>query len=335
MATIAEYNVTDLSDLNQSRYLNIATLAFVEASKWGITLPESAKNLLARGAKSLVETIPGNIQGAVTSATNPGSDFSYTTPTEAQVTLTWNSYYKAIRIDQASQQASVIELVNSTITQIAQAVAQTFDYHAANAAIASATANTFHYVGQTARASITATDILTLTDARKAHARLTAAHAPQFNIPGYGSVYLALVHPHVAYDLKNASSTPIFEGAANINAPNYIGNVLGYAAGFLWIEAAPSSILLADAGAGNVDVYLTMFMGANALKMVHGAVPPQNGTTTVKLNKEGSMVMRITYPQSHLGITKEVGFITNIGFGLVQATGTYRVEAASSLGANT
>jgi N4-gp56 family major capsid protein len=85
-------------------------------------------------------------------------------------------------------------------------------------------------------------------------------------VPPFGPVYLAYIHPHVAFDLKEDTTTPIFEGAVNVNAENYRGNVLGYAAGFLWIESGTAALLEADAGAGGtVDVYRTMFMGADAL----------------------------------------------------------------------
>jgi N4-gp56 family major capsid protein len=334
MTTIAEYSITGLTDLEQHRFLERAELGFAEASKWSIAVSDRLRQTLLRG-KTAVYSTPVGIATAVTSATNPGADFSFTTPTETQAEVTALQYLKAVRVDQFSQQAAVIELIDTSLAQIVQCAAGTFDYLAATAAIASATSGTYHSVGHAAESDVTASDILTLAEARKAHTKLIKASAPPVNVPGYGPVYLAMVHPDVAYDLKSASSSSIFEGAANVNAPNYIGNVLGMAAGFLWIETGTSAILNADAGAAAVDVYYTMFMGADALGMVEIPVASNPLATDQPLNAARSMVARVSYPGQNLGIVKEIGLVANIGFGLVHPQATYRIGSASSIGANT
>ena len=333
MATIAEYSVAGLSDLDQARYEESANLGFYEASQWAAVVAALYTKLLPRGSRSHTFTKPAGITDPVTSAMTIGDDFSYTTPTETQATLTWSPYPKAVRIDQASEHASVIELINSSMTQIVRCAGGTFDYLAATAAIASTTSGTFRHVGQSAEASITATDTMTLSEARRAHRWLTKASAPKF-LTSVGPRYVALVHPDVAFDLKEESSG-IFEGSIAVNAGNYRLNVLGDAAGFLWIETSTSAILNADAGSGAVDVYYTMFMGDEALGLVKGPVAQTKGVDDIAIMPDRSMIGRVSHPQGHLAIVKEVGMIANLGFGLVNPEGTYRAGSASSLGANT
>ena len=54
--------------------------------------------------------------------------------------------------------------------------------------------------GRTSRASLQATDTLTVTDIEKAATQLKAANCPTFD--GY---YVAIIHPYVSYDLRTSS----------------------------------------------------------------------------------------------------------------------------------
>lgn len=333
----AEYNINTLSDLDQARFSEAAILGFKQAAVWRPAIAEGYDELLLR-TRSQTYTKPGGF-ALQTTATTPGADFSYTTPSETQVTNTWATYERAVRIDQASQQGAVIELVNSSLTKWIRAASETFEYLAATAAIAGATAGQYHYVGQTARASITASDTITLTDLRKAHAKLSKNGAPKFLIPGVGAVYLGFIHPDCAFDLKEESSG-IFEGAINVNAENYQLNALGVAAGILWFEtpsgnASTSATLIADGGSGAVDVYCTVVVADESFGRVYSPVASNQFAQDINLDEAGSIIGRITQPGTNLGTVKEVGMIANIGFKIIEEEGIYRIESASSLGANT
>ncbi len=340
MATVAEFSLAGLSDLDQARYLAVAELAFVEACKWNLSISDRLRYKEMR-ARTITNTTPAGITGAVTSATTIGDDFGYTTPTETQMALAAAQYLKAVRIDQLSEMASAVELMDSSLAQFAQGAAQTFDYHAAAAAIVAT--NILYAGSSTVIGDVAAGDLLTFGDAREIHARMTANAAPKVFVPPYGECYLAFVHPHVAYDLKNASSTPIFEGALNVNTPQYQGNVLGFVGGFLWIETSAASLLIADGGAGTVDAYHSVFMGADALGMIEVPVAPNPVCNDIPLNvmmdKAGnamgsSMIARVSYPQGHLGIVKEVGTICNFGFAIAHQESIYRAVSCSGLANN-
>lgn len=344
MTALAGFNIADLTDLVATRYIEAANQAFWESVKLGIcvsTDPNHDRKLV--GAQSFTLTQLAGLAGAVTSSTAANATaLTETTPTDSQVSVAWAFYQKHVKIDAVSEAGSFMDLAMAAFADLIACASQTYDYLAGTELVASATAGTYCQVGQTAKASITADNIMTLAYARRAFAALTKAKAPQFLIPGVGLTYLAIVHPDVAYDLKSEASG-IFTGAQNVNAGNYIGNVLGQAAGFLWIESNAAPLLEANAGAGStVDVYKTMFVADRSLGRARADVPdnsPVCEDIPLVLDQVGaadrSIIGRLAKSGEYLGFRKLFGMAMNMGFALVNPTGTYRVESASSLGANT
>lgn len=343
MTALATFNIADLTDLVRTEYIAAANQAFWEMCRTGILVSSDPNhNRKLSGATSYTLTQLGNLQGAITSATAANTtSIAATTPTDSQVTVSWDFRQKHVQIDAVSERASFMDMAMAAMSDLVACAAATYDYQAVEALIGSSTSGTFEHLGQTAEESITSTDIMTLAYAMKAHAKLTAAKAPMFNIPGVGPTYVALVHPHVAYDLKTEASG-IFTGAMNVNAPNFQGNVLGHAAGFLWIESNCSKLLNADAGSGAVDVYYSMFCGDRALaKASADVVPSAPVCEDIPLVLDGagqadsSIIARKAVSGENLGFRKLFGVATQIGFALANPTGTYRIGSASSLGANT
>lgn len=338
MAETYGFNVTDLSDLAQAQFSEAAILGFQQSAVWAAAIAPQYRQVLER-TTSVTLTKPGGFS-IPTSAYTPGAAFSYTTPTETQVTMTWATHQAAVQIDQTSQKSAIIELVNMSLTKWVRVARETFEYLAATAAVAGTDTDQIAYVGQTARASIEATDTITKAYVEKGVARLRKNGAPPFMIPGLpGPVYLGFIHPDVAYDLK-AESNGFMTGPLNVDGPNYRLNALGVHGGVLWFEtpsgnASTSGTLAADAGSSNVDVYKTVIVADESFGFVHSPVAPADGVRDIRINPEGSMVGRITNPGTNLGIIKEVGFIGNIGFKIVEEGGIYRIESSSSLGANT
>lgn len=116
---------------------------------------------------------------------------------------------------------------------------------------------------KTSRANITATDILTVADIKKAVRDLKTKNAE--TIDGY---YICLIHPDAVYDIWNdpewveaskyAGSEQIFKGE--------IGKIFGVR----FVESTEAKIWSAGSE-GSVSVYGTLVLGANAF-----------GTTTVE-----------------------------------------------------
>lgn len=338
MAETYGFNVTDLSDLLQGQYSQAAILGFQQTAVWQAALAAEYVKTLER-TNSITFTKPGGFTMA-TSAYTPGAALAYTTPTETQVAAAWSTYYKAVQIDQTSQQSSVIELVNMSLTKWVRTARENYEYLAAVAAGAGTDTDQIDYVGQDARAELESTDILTQAYIKKGVARLRKNGAPPFTIPGLpGPVYIGFIHPDVAYDLKG-ESTGIFEGSLNVNGSNYQLQALGVHCGVLWFEtpsgnATTSGLIVADGGSSNVDAYKTIIVADESFGFVDCPVAAALNVLDIALNPTRSMVGRITNPGNNLGIIKEVGFIANIGFKIIEEGGIYRIESASSLGDNT
>lgn len=111
--------------------------------------------------------------------------------------------------------------------------------------------------GKLERAELAAADKLTVDEVFKAARFLKAQNAPKTE----GGAYYAIIHPDVAYDLmrsegwldvhKYADTTEIQEGE------------IGKVGGVRFIETSEAKIF-AGAGASGIDVYSTIFLGADA-----------------------------------------------------------------------
>lgn len=342
MAETYGFNITDLSDLDQAAFSEIANLGFRNTAVWraGVSTSRDHSVRMPRGQKTVTVTKPGGFT-IPTSAYTPGAAMSYTTPTETQVSMAWATYPAAVQIDQTSQRAGIIDLVGTSIAKWVRVARETYEYVAATAAVAGTDTDQIAYVGQSARASIEATDTITKAYVDKAVAQLRANSAPPFFIPGLpGPVYIGFIHPHVAYDLK-AESSGIMTGPVNVDGPNYRLNALGVHCGVLWFETpsgtpSQSAVLAADAGSSNVDVYKTVIVADESFGYCNSMVEQAGAVARdIRIDEDGAIVGRITQPGTNLGLITEVGFIANIGFKILEEEGIYRIESASSLGANT
>ena len=123
--------------------------------------------------------------------------------------------------------------------------------------------NVLYAGGRSARTGITASDILTVKDIKKAVRELKVGLATKIN----GS-YVAIVHPDCVYDLQEddewvnasqyAGSTQIFEGE--------IGKLYGVrfvetTEAKIWAKAGAP---ITEGGTDKISVYATLVMGANA-----------------------------------------------------------------------
>jgi N4-gp56 family major capsid protein len=113
------------------------------------------------------------------------------------------------------------------------------------------------YVGQTSRTAVTATNIMTVVEVRKAMRTLAAANATRFP----DNSYHALIHPNVAYDIMTDTAwrnPGEYRGdfAGNSIAAGELGMLYGVK--FMQSTDAP---IFAGGGGGGIDVYGTLFYG--------------------------------------------------------------------------
>jgi len=177
------------------------------------------------------------------------------------------------------------------------------------------------FVGQTSRAAITATDILTARDLAQAVSGLKANDAPFFD----GQSYVAIMHPDVAFDLQQETGTGTFIDLNKFTDGNAIKPLKGEMGTLFGARVVASSNVqfFADAGAGSVDVYPTYVVGrdAYATVMAGGMETFING-----LGSEGSA--------DPLHQRLSVGGKVRLASAILKDDALFRIESSSSLGAN-
>lgn len=205
----------------------------------------------------------------VTSTLSETTDVDAVAIGDAQVTLTLGEYGNATLTTALLSATSFIALDPVVATVLGANAGQSMDIVHAN--VAAAGSNVEYAGTNTGRATIAATDKITAHDVRVARAQLTGASVPKFNSQGGGS-YGAVIHPDVVLDLEEETGAAGWREAHIYAAPQEIFNgELGKFQGFRFIET-PNLPLFADAGAGNVDVYPTLFLGKQGLARAYSAM---------------------------------------------------------------
>jgi N4-gp56 family major capsid protein len=113
------------------------------------------------------------------------------------------------------------------------------------------------YVGQTSRTAVTAANVMTVVELRKAMRTLSAANVDRFP----DGTYHAMIHPNVAYDIMSDTAwrnPNEYRGdfSGNSVASGELGTIYGIK--FFQTTDAP---LFAGGGASGVDVYGTLIYG--------------------------------------------------------------------------
>jgi N4-gp56 family major capsid protein len=129
--------------------------------------------------------------------------------------------------------------------------------------------------GRASRATVAAGDIVNATEVAKAQRTLATANAQKLTgfsgvSPGLGTqpippAYVAICHPKTSFDVRNATGfTPLEKYNPNIAIlPGEIGTVNQCR----FVETTNAKVFT-GAGAAGIDVYATIFLGANAYGVV-------------------------------------------------------------------
>lgn len=131
--------------------------------------------------------------------------------------------------------------------------------------------------GKTSRSDLTTADVLTPDMVNKAATWLKKNKAPK--IDGY---YVSLIHPSVAYDLRNSVEWKEYH-KYNDTAPIFKGEI-GELHGVRFVESNECKIW--KAGASNAAVYATLFLGKDAFGI---------------LDPEGEGMEMIVKPKEQIG----------------------------------
>ena len=113
------------------------------------------------------------------------------------------------------------------------------------------------YVGQTSRTAVTAANIMTVAEIRKAVRTLRAANTARFP----DGFYHAIIHPNVAYDIMSDTAwrNPN-EYRGDFSSNSIASGELGSIYGVKFFESTDAPIFAAGGG-GGIDVYGTLIYG--------------------------------------------------------------------------
>lgn len=175
------------------------------------------------------------------------------------------------------------------------------------------------YVGQTAQASITAADTLAAANVREAVAKLRNDNVPTVA----DGKYLAIVSPYTALDLREETGDGAWVTSRNYQDITGINNgFIGTFGGAVFYETSRVP-LLADAGSTTTDVYQNVIVGAEALACAYAqkvSGPSPQAVVSPVVDK--------------LQRFHHVGWKWFGGFDTFREESCWRIESASSIGAN-
>lgn len=115
------------------------------------------------------------------------------------------------------------------------------------------------YVGQTSRTAVTATNIMTVVEIRKAMRTLAALNVKRFS----DNTYHCLIHPNGAYDIQTDTAwrqPGEYKGGADFGGNSIVYGELGTLYGVKFMQSTDAPIF-AGGGGGGIDVYGALFYG--------------------------------------------------------------------------
>lgn len=252
---------------------------------------------------------------AVTAAISETADPTHVALQSDTVSITLAEYGSTVKPTKKLRLTSFLNLDTDAVVEVTDNMEESVDLVARN--VLEAGTNVL-YVGQASRAAIAATNTMTANHIRRARAELAGGKAPP---PAGSTMYVGYLHPDVSYDLQAESGQQAWS-APQIYREGQSGiwtGELGALGGVRLVENANAS-MIADAGAGSlVDVYLSTFVGLQALGEAVG---------------EAQHVV-IAGPFDDLQRFVSIGWYALLGYGRIREESIFRIESASSIGANT
>lgn len=167
---------------------------------------------------------------------------------------------------------------------------------------------------RTAKNTIVAADTMTMKEVQRQVALLRADSV----MPCMDEVFAAVMHPHVAFDLMSETGDGSWRGFhQRQDGVTWMRGEAGRAAGVAIVES-PRAKITANGGSGNVDLYTTYIVGAEAFGKAE-SIPVHfvPGPIVDKLRR-----------------FMPLGWYGYFGYGVIRPKALRRLLTASSLGAN-
>ena len=128
---------------------------------------------------------------------------------------------------------------------------------------------------KTSRSAVTADDVMTVQAVKRAATTLKRMNAKKID-----GDYVAIIHPDVAYDLMNDTA---WEALNTYNPKNVFAGEIGRLYGVRFVETSDAKVF-EKSGANSIDVYSTLFLGADA----YGTSEIEGGGLEMIIKPKGS-----------------------------------------------
>ena len=218
---------------------------------------------------------------------------------------------------------SPVDIISEALSDIAMSVAAVADIYVQD--VIDAGTNVIYAGTATARNEVSTNENLTVVKIAEAVAKLRAGNAKPYD----GNMMLAVAAPLSLFDLRTDTATGGWLDANKYVEPEKIfkGEV-GAIAGARVVESSNIQFYAnagdGAGGAGNIDVYPTFVIGKDAFGVVTGGEPQ---SVYNPLGSSGSA--------DPLKQRASAGVKFRVGAGILRQAALYRIESASTIGANT
>lgn len=252
-----------------------------------------------------------------TSALTEGTDVTAVALTDSAVTVTLAEYGNAVITTAKVRGTSFLNVDADAANIVGYNMADSMDKIVSD--VANGGSNVTH-VGQSSRGAITASDVYTAAEGRKAVAQLRGRSAPGWE----NGNYMAIIHPDVSYDLRGdtAVTDVIAYQIRQDGAPVRAGSI-GTFNGIEYVENSRAG-LVADGGSGTVDVYQTLICGRQGLAKAFSRAAGFGPEPSIVVGPVTDTLRRFN----------PIGWYHLVGYGRFREECLQRVESASSIGAN-
>ena len=258
-----------------------------------------------------------------TSTLSETTDVTAAALSDSQVTVTLNEYGNAV--------ITTAKLRGTAFLDVDSAAANIVGYNAGSSIdevvrdVLAAGTNVIYGGGgtttPTSRTTVTADDIIEANDIRKVTAQLRGANVPTFN-----GLYMAYIHPDVAYDLRRETGAAAWRDPHVYSDPSNIYNAeIGAFEGVRFIETPRAKVFEnasdGSGSTGTIEVYCTHVMGRQALAKAYSSI---DGNDSVPKVVRGPVV-------DTLNRLQPIGWYWLGGYGRFREASLRRIESSSAI----
>jgi len=258
-----------------------------------------------------------------TSTLSETTDVTAAALSDSQVTVTLNEYGNAVITTAKLRGTAFLDVDASAANIVGYNAGASIDEVARE--VLAAGSNVIYGGGgtttPTSRTTVKIVDIIEANDIRKVTAQLRGANVATFN-----GLYMAYIHPDVAYDLRKETGAAAWRDPHVYSDPSNIYNAeIGAFEGVRFIETPRAKVFEnasdGSGSTGTIEVYCTHVMGRQALAKAYSSI---DGNGSVPKVVRGPVVDTLSRLQP-------IGWYWLGGYGRFREASLRRIESATSI----